>query len=70
MPVNWIVRSVERNNGLVQVHMSLDAFPHGQPEEIWLNISPERLGDVFMEGDERSVSFALVARAGQNGVGG
>ena len=68
MPAKWIVRSVERTNGLIQIHMSLDDFPHGQPEEIWLSVSPERFAETFMDGDERGVSFPLIARANTNGT--
>lgn len=68
MPANFIVRSIRPNNGIIQLHLSLDL---GQPNEIWLNVTPQVLamifGDDVREGDVRAMQAPLINRAGSNG---
>lgn len=63
----WTVRAVQPNNGLIKVHLSRDV--NGQPEEIWMNVTPESVSEAFMEGDLRKADFPLYRRAGTNGSG-
>jgi hypothetical protein len=69
MPANFVVRSIKPNNGIRQVHLSLD---QGQPNEVWLNVTSDVLalifGDDVREGDVRALQAPLVVRAGSNGV--
>lgn len=68
MPATFTVQSVRSNNGIQQVHLSLD---HGQPNEIWFNVKGEVLAMIFgedvQEGDTRDVRAPLRMRAGTNG---
>jgi hypothetical protein len=69
MPAPFAVRSVRPNNGIRQVHLTLDL---GQPNEIWINATPEVIallfGDDVREGDTRAAQFPLIERAGTNGL--
>lgn len=70
MPGYWTVRYVQPNNGLIKVHLSRDdGPPHGQPEDIWMNVVRGSFGEEFMEGDARGAQdFRLISRAGSNGM--
>lgn len=61
----FVVRSAVPNNGIRKIHISRHIG--SQPEEIYINVLPGTLPDEFMEGDEWSVEFKLIRRAGSNG---
>jgi hypothetical protein len=70
MPAPFAVRSVRPNNGIRQVHLSLDL---GQPNDFWLNVTPEVLAAIFgddevREGDVWTLEGRLLRRAGTNGL--
>jgi hypothetical protein len=68
-PVPFIIRSVRPNNGIRQIHLSLD---QGQPNEVWFNITSDVMAEIFgnevCEGDRRVLSAVLLGRAGTNGM--
>lgn len=69
MPAPLTVRSVHPNNGIQQIHITLD---HGQPNDIFFNVTPEVLKWIFpdevREGDVWAIEARLLRRAGQNGT--
>lgn len=68
MPAHFTVRSIRLNNGIRQVHLSLD---QGQPNEVWLNVTSDVLAMIFgaevQEGDTWALAATLVSRAGTSG---
>jgi hypothetical protein len=64
--LTFIVRSSVPNNGIRRIHLSRNVG--AQPEEIYINALPETLPETFEEGDEWSVEFTLIRRAGSNGA--
>jgi hypothetical protein len=69
MPAPFAVRSVRPNNGIRQVHLTLD---YGQPQDVYLNVTGEVLaaifGDDVREGDIGTLSWTPLKRPGTNGT--
>jgi hypothetical protein len=69
MPAPFAVRSVRPNNGIRQVHLTLD---YGQPNEVFINATPEVLAGIFgddvREGDIGTLSWTALKRPGTNGT--
>jgi len=69
MSAPFTVRSVRPNNGIRQVHLTLD---YGQPNEVFINATPEVLAGIFgddvREGDVWAIEARLLRRAGTNGT--
>lgn len=63
-----LVRSIRVNNGIRQVHLTLDL---GQPNEVLINATSEVLAGIFpdevREGDVWAIEGRLLKRAGTNG---
>lgn len=71
MPAPFIVRSAQPNNGIRQLHLSLDYG--GQPNEALFNVMPEILAGIFgeqgvKEGDVWELTARLLHRPGTNGT--
>lgn len=68
MPAPFTVRSIRINNGIRQVHLTLDL---GQPNEVYFNVTAEVLagicGPEVREGDAGLLEWTLLRRGGTNG---
>lgn len=70
MPAPFLVRSVNPNNGIRQLHLTLD---FGQPNEVLINATSEVIAGIFVgddvrEGDVWAIEARLLKRAGTNGT--
>lgn len=70
MPAPFVVRNAKPNNGIRQLHLSLDYL--GQPNEVLMNVTAEILAGIFgeqgvKEGDVWELTGRLLHRPGANG---
>lgn len=65
MVTEWIVQSVEPNNGIRRIHLTRDSGR--QPEHFFLNVLPETVPGALSQGDVCGVTFTLIRRRGSNG---
>lgn len=69
MPAPFLVRSIRPNDGIRQLHVTLD---HVQPNDVYFNVTPEVLKWIFpddvREGDVWELQGRLLKRAGTNGL--
>lgn len=68
MSARFTCRSAEPNNGIMQIHLTLD---EGQPNDVYINATAPVLARMcqqsLMAGDEVGVQLSLIRRAGSNG---
>lgn len=69
MPATFTCASVRPNNGIQQVHLTLN---EGQPNHVYLNVTADVLRKIFdadvQGGDVWALRGVLISRAGTNGT--
>ncbi len=60
----WICRSAHANDGIRRIHLQRETT---QPEDLFMNVTPETTPEAFKEGDIWGVKFTLISRRGSNG---